>query len=155
MGLAFFFIAPGLKTPFHVDLSALGKVSFTVFRHSSEYDDPVPFGLLLLFPGSFVRPLFAGGNGEIDHCGSLLCVPDFRVPAQVADDDCFVDSGHLYSCSFVFVVDPSEVLPEYRAGVKPRPENPFSSGRILKDERFLLKKDIFCVFFLTQRKFPV
>src|SRR5262249_1428591 len=56
-----------------------------------ENHHPVPLGLFLAFAGCLVAPAFRGGNAQIRDRAAVLGAPDLGIPAEIADEDHFVD----------------------------------------------------------------
>src|SRR5215469_15591590 len=93
-------VVPGasLKASFNVDLAAFLEVFTGYFSQSSPGYDVVPLGLVLPLL-VFIFVTIAGGNRESRHRGAAGRVFQFRVLAEVSDEDNFVDTFH--GCSLV------------------------------------------------------
>jgi len=58
-----------------------------------EDDDPVPLGLFLALAGRLVLPGIGCRDAQISDRPSILGATDFRIGAQIADQDHFVDAS--------------------------------------------------------------
>src|SRR6266576_3275714 len=90
------FVVPraGLQAPFDVDLRALFQVLAGNLRHARPEHDVVPLGALLPLP-RFVLVRLVGGERDLCDRGALRRVLHFRIFAQIADEDDFVNAlGH-------------------------------------------------------------
>src|SRR5690606_16851335 len=71
-----------------------GDLCKTVVEH-----DAVPFGFLAALARVAVFPLRGGGQRDITDRGALWRIPDFGIAAKVADENDFIDGGHIYTCT--------------------------------------------------------
>src|SRR5688572_15912899 len=87
------FVLPlaGAQRPFDVHLRALLQVLAGDFTQASEQRHVVPLGAFLVLAGLLVLPVFAGGHANVGDRHPRGHGPGFRVCAQVADQDDFVD----------------------------------------------------------------
>ena len=90
----FVFVAAGLDATLHVDLAALGEIVVAVFGGLAPDDDPVPLGLFDPVV-VLVHVCPRGGHAELADGAAPLGVAKLGVAPEVADDDCFVDTGHV------------------------------------------------------------
>src|SRR5262245_34665609 len=75
---------------FDVDLAALLQVFAGDLGEPSEERDTVPLGTFLFF-ATLVLPGVGGGNTDVRNRTAFGHIPHFRVAAEVADQDHFVD----------------------------------------------------------------
>uniref|UniRef100_A0A0N5A028 PE-PGRS family protein n=1 Tax=Parastrongyloides trichosuri TaxID=131310 RepID=A0A0N5A028_PARTI len=68
-----------------------------------ENDDRVPLGLFLALAGGLVAPLLRRGDAQVGDAVAAVQRADFRVLAQVADEDDLVDAAGHDRCPFIFV----------------------------------------------------
>jgi len=80
--------------PRFVDFAAFFAVLADDFRQFAEGDDAVPFGFLAALARVAVLPLRGGGHRDVGDGRTLGRVADFRVAAQIAHQDDFVDGCH-------------------------------------------------------------
>ena len=85
MGLPVFFPASRLETPFNVNLAPLGQVFFTHFGLAPKDNNAMPFGFFLPIPGTFIGPLFTGGDGKVDNRNTRLGITNLRIPPQMSN----------------------------------------------------------------------
>src|SRR5215813_531421 len=87
------------------DLIALGEV---LLDHANQTlvpdDDPVPFGALLALPGVPVFPALRRRKRHVGDLAAALEVHDFRVLAEIAEQDDLVQRSHLVGSFFSGVV---------------------------------------------------
>src|SRR5262245_6818022 len=85
-----------LKLALDVNLRALLQILLGDAREVLVEDHhAVPLGLLAPLAGRLVAPVFAGGQPQIDDRPPILGLADFRVGAEIADENDLVDrSGH-------------------------------------------------------------
>src|SRR5580704_806019 len=83
--------AAGLQAAFDVDLVALLEIFPGDFGHALPEHDVVPLGAFLPLP-TFVLVGLVGSQRNLRYCGALRRVLDFRVFAQIANEDDFVDA---------------------------------------------------------------
>src|SRR5208283_140213 len=80
----------GSEAAFDVDLLALGQIRGQVLI--APQGDIVPVGLIFPIAGLRVLDAPVGGQGETRDRNSARRVPGFGIPAQVAQEDYFVDA---------------------------------------------------------------
>jgi len=84
-------VLAGLQAAFDVDRGALLEVLAHDLGQAAEERDAVPFGQFLLFAGLAVLRLVRGGDRDVRDGVAARHVADFRVAAEVADDDDLVN----------------------------------------------------------------
>src|SRR6266568_1221578 len=95
------FLDPRLVGPFarlqcalDIDLRALLEI---LLRYVDEVliedDDPVPLRTLLALAGILVAPALRGGERQIGNAGAVLSRANFRIAAEIADENDFVDAA--------------------------------------------------------------
>jgi NADP-dependent 3-hydroxy acid dehydrogenase YdfG len=84
-------VLAGLQAAFDVDRRAFFKVLAHDLGQAAEERDAVPFGQLFLFAGLAVLRLVRGGDRDVRDGVAARHVADFRIAAEVADDDDLVN----------------------------------------------------------------
>src|SRR5688572_9940262 len=82
----------GTQRSFDVNLRALLEVFARDLTKAPEHGHVVPLGAFLAFAGLFVFPVLAGGDPDVRHRHPRRHGAGFRVCAQIADQNYFVDS---------------------------------------------------------------
>src|SRR5262249_45146755 len=83
-----------LQRTFEVNLRALLEVLLgDPAQVLVEDDDAVPFGLFPPLAACLVAPALGSGDAQVGHWPSILGAPNFRVRAQIADQDDLVDAA--------------------------------------------------------------
>ena len=78
------------NAPLHIHLPTLGQILAAAFPLLSPDYDVVPLRPLL--PVAFgVIPDFGSGDGEARHCPAISGKAHFRIFAEIADKDCFIN----------------------------------------------------------------
>src|ERR1700704_486178 len=89
----------GLQLAFEVNFCALLQILLGDFAQPFIEDhDPVPFGLFLALAGGLVAPAFRGGYAQIGDRPAVLGPPDFRILAEIADQNHLVHTSR-HHCS--------------------------------------------------------
>ena len=92
----------GLELAFEIDLGALAQILLGDLAQALVEDrDIVPFGLFAPLAGVLVAPAFAGGDAQVGDRAAVLHVADFRVGAEIADQNDLVDGTGHDASSFV------------------------------------------------------
>src|SRR5664279_3180538 len=82
-----------LQRAFQINLRALLEILLDDLAQALiEDDDPVPLGFFLALAGGLVAPAFRGGDAEIGDRPAVLSAANFRIFAEIADQDHFVDA---------------------------------------------------------------
>ena len=79
----------------------------------------MPFGAFLALAGRLVIPGLAGGQREADDLAARLCVADFGVLAEVADQDDLVDRTCHVTVSLFSPREGIWLVPSASSGVRP------------------------------------
>src|SRR5262249_18616721 len=88
----------GLQRTFDIDLAALAQILFRDLRQPLVEDHhTVPFGLLAALAAVLVAPVLRGGDREIDDLQAVLGAADFRIAAEIADENDLVH-GSSHEC---------------------------------------------------------
>src|SRR6185369_16642974 len=83
-----------LQRAFDVNLGALLQILLdNLAQRFGEDHDPVPLGLFLALTGALVAPGFRRGDAQISDRPPVLCPPDFRILAEVADQNHLVHAS--------------------------------------------------------------
>src|SRR4051794_4358704 len=83
-----------LQLALEVNLGALLQVLLGDLAQSFIEDhDPVPLGLFLALAGRLVAPAFRGGHAQIGDRPAVLGPPDFRVLAEISDQNHLVHTS--------------------------------------------------------------
>ena len=88
---AVFFPRTGAQAAFDIDLRAFAQVLADDLGQPAIEHHAVPFGGFLHFAGLLVLPAVGGGDGDVGDLVATGKTAHFRVSAQIADDDDFVD----------------------------------------------------------------
>src|SRR5712672_2451310 len=89
----------GLQLAFAVNFCALLQILLgDLAQPFIEDHDPVPFGLFLALAGRLVAPAFRGGYAQIGDRAPVLGPPDFRILAEIADQNHLVHTSR-HHCS--------------------------------------------------------
>src|SRR5439155_8927882 len=84
----------GLQGALDIDLRALAQVFLGDLDEPLVEDhDAVPFGALLALAGDAVAPAFRGRQVQIGDARTVLGRADFRIAAEIADQDHLVDAA--------------------------------------------------------------
>ena len=87
----------GLQLALEIDLAALAQIFFGDAGEALVIDrDIVPLGLFLALAGLLVLPAFRCRDAEIADLAAVRKGADFRILAQIAYDDDFVDAAGHY-----------------------------------------------------------
>src|SRR5690606_16339813 len=84
---------PGAQTALNVYLRALAQVLASDLGQAVEKHHGVPLGALLHLTALLVLPGFAGGDGDVGDGSAGRHVADFRILAEVTDQNDLVDSS--------------------------------------------------------------
>src|SRR5262249_9124171 len=83
-----------LELAFEVDLRALLQILLgDLGEPLAENDHAMPFGLFATFAGGLVAPVFGGGDAQVRDRPAVLGAADFRIGAQIADENDLVDAA--------------------------------------------------------------
>src|SRR5579883_2039459 len=84
----------GLQGALEIDLGALLQIFLgDLGEPFVENDDAMPFGALLALARHLVAPAFRGGDRQRGDAHSVLGRADFRIAAEIADQDHLVDAA--------------------------------------------------------------
>src|SRR3954453_1239840 len=87
----------GLERTLDVNLGALLQILLNnLAQRFGEDHDAVPLGLFLALTGALVAPGFRRGDAQIGDRPPVLCPPDFRILAEISDQDHFVHASRHY-----------------------------------------------------------
>jgi len=98
-----------LERALDIDLRALLQILLDDLDELLVEDhDAVPLGALLALTAPFVAPALRGGDGQIRDAHAVLSGADLRIPAEIADENYFIDaSGHGAACLPLLLSDGS------------------------------------------------
>src|SRR6185437_5284859 len=85
-----------LQRALDVHLGTFTQIFARHFSQLAEQHNAVPLGLFFLLASRLVTPAFGGCQGNVGHCTTIRHVTDFRVLAQIPDQNYFVyaSAGH-------------------------------------------------------------
>src|SRR6185312_3278190 len=82
----------GLQRPFDVELGALLHILFDdLAQRFAKYNDAMPLGLFLALAGRLVTPRLARRQAQVGDRPTVLRAANFRVLADVADQNDLID----------------------------------------------------------------
>jgi hypothetical protein len=86
------FVLPfaGAVLPFDINPRTLSEVLGDYFGEVAEEDHPVPFGAFLLLAGLLIFPPFGSGDIHVGDGFAILGIANFRVRAEVAENEGFL-----------------------------------------------------------------
>ena len=84
----------GTDAALDINLRAFFQILTTDLGQLAEEGNAVPLGQFLLLAGRLVLPVFTGRDRDVAHRFAARRVTNFRVLAQIADDDCLVNRCH-------------------------------------------------------------
>ena len=85
-------VLAGLELALEIDLGALLQILLDDFAEPFVEDHhAVPLGLFLALAGGLVAPAFRSGDRQVGDRTPVLGAPDFRIAAEIADEDHLVD----------------------------------------------------------------
>src|SRR5699024_1590169 len=90
----------GLQTPLYIHLAALAQIFAGDFRQPREEHHAVPLRALLHFTALLVAPGIRGRDPDISHGRAACSEARFRIRAEIADDDDFVDAARCHIVPF-------------------------------------------------------
>src|SRR6185437_6393374 len=90
----------GAQAALNIDLRAFFQVFAGDLRQPAEEGHAVPLGALLLLAALLVAPALGGGDAKVRHAAARRHGARFRIRAQVADEDDFVDSAR-HECALL------------------------------------------------------
>jgi len=85
-----------LQQPFDAHRFNLLQVLARNLGHKVIEDKTVQFGLFLALAADLVFPASTGGNDDVANRRPAVRIANFRVAAEIADEDELIDCGHRF-----------------------------------------------------------